>query len=64
MTPANLILTNESSVGIVGAGPAGLCAAANLLAAAISKITIFEQASEMGGQWRYSENSNEAELSK
>ena len=50
-------LTNESSVGIIGAGPAGISAAANLLA--ISKITVFEQASSIGGTWRYNEDPNE-----
>ena len=55
----NSVLTNESSVGIIGAGPAGICAAANLLACSISNITVFEQASDIGGTWRYNENPND-----
>ncbi len=51
-----MFLTDESSVGIIGAGPAGISAAANLLA--ISKITVFEQASSIGGTWRYSDDPN------
>lgn len=41
-------------VGVVGAGPAGLCAARHCLANGMS-CTVFEQSGDIGGTWQYTE---------
>ncbi|XP_054278747.1 senecionine N-oxygenase-like [Macrosteles quadrilineatus] len=42
-------------VGVVGAGPAGLCAARHCLANGMS-CTVFEQTNDVGGTWQYTES--------
>ena len=46
-------LTRASRIGIVGAGPAGLCSGAKLKQAGFENVKIFEKSSELGGTWRY-----------
>lgn len=48
-------LNENSKVAIIGAGPAGLSAAKHLLAAGVSKVTIYEKSDEIGGVWRYTD---------
>jgi dimethylaniline monooxygenase (N-oxide forming) len=43
------------TVAVIGAGTAGICAGRHLLAAGF-EVTIFEQASEVGGTWVFNEN--------
>ena len=49
-------LSRASRVGIIGAGPAGLCSAAQLLKLGYNNFKVFEKAGSIGGTWRYSEN--------
>ena len=51
-------LTRHSRVAIIGAGPAGLCAAARLKhqMGSSSGVRVFERASALGGTWRYTDD--------
>lgn len=42
-------------IAVIGAGTAGICAAKHALAAGC-KVTVFEQAKQVGGTWVYSDN--------
>ena len=56
-------LTRASRIGIVGAGPAGLCSGAKLKQAGFENVKIFEKSSELGGTWRYVPKPSPAEAS-
>merc|ERR1711892_1548640 len=47
------ILTENSKVAIIGAGPAGLSAAKHLIEAGFENVTIYEKSDEIGGVWRF-----------
>lgn len=44
----------KQRAGVVGAGPAGLCAARYALAADM-EVTVFEQSDSIGGTWQYTD---------
>jgi len=52
------LLTAHSRVAIIGAGPAGLCAAAQLKhrVGSSAGVRVFERAGSLGGTWRYTDN--------
>jgi cation diffusion facilitator CzcD-associated flavoprotein CzcO len=39
---------------VIGAGPSGLAAAKQLLEAGMTRVTVFEKGSRVGGNWVYS----------
>uniref|UniRef100_A0A914C713 Flavin-containing monooxygenase n=1 Tax=Acrobeloides nanus TaxID=290746 RepID=A0A914C713_9BILA len=48
----------SKTIGIIGAGPAGICAARRCYEAGYKDIKVFEQASDLGGIWLYSPEIN------
>lgn len=42
-------------IAVIGAGTAGICAAKHALVRGY-KVTVFEQAKQVGGTWVYTEN--------
>lgn len=45
---------NKLKVGVIGAGPSGLCACRHALAYNC-EVTVFEQTSKLGGTWVYTD---------
>ena len=54
--PKTMMGTKMLKVGVIGAGPAGLCAARHLLSIPNTEVTVFEYSNELGGTWVYNEN--------
>lgn len=49
-------MQSKTKVCVVGAGPAGLCAAKHLLEKQEKfDVTVFEQSGDLGGIWRYND---------
>lgn len=47
-------MTYEKRLAVIGAGPAGLCAAKHALTHGYD-VTVFEQANQVGGTWIYTD---------
>jgi cation diffusion facilitator CzcD-associated flavoprotein CzcO len=45
--------TNERSIGVIGAGPGGICAAVQLLGAGYRDLVVWERAPRVGGTWHH-----------
>jgi cation diffusion facilitator CzcD-associated flavoprotein CzcO len=51
MAEASTSATRKRRIGILGAGPGGICAAIMLKAAGWRDVTVFERSSSVGGTW-------------
>jgi cation diffusion facilitator CzcD-associated flavoprotein CzcO len=51
------VTKNKKKIGIIGAGPAGVCAALRCMQCGHG-VTVFEQAHTVGGTWVYTSDSN------
>ena len=54
-------LTSRSRVAVIGAGPAGLCAAAKLKQIGC-QTRVFERAAQLGGTWRYTDDPRKGDI--
>lgn len=53
-------MDRKLKIAIIGAGPAGLCAARYILQSH-HEVTLFEQSGEIGGNWVYTDQTGEDE---
>jgi hypothetical protein len=52
----------EQRVGVIGAGPSGITAAKNLLAAGFRRVVVYDRNAEVGGNWIYSPHSSHSSV--
>ena len=44
------------TIGVVGAGPSGLCAAKHILNSTDMRLFMWERSLDIGGTWKYTED--------